>query len=73
VTYSNLTEREMKTNQEYGSELNAVCFAFSKARQTEMPWYAVETAYGWVESDRKPSMRFGKVWECHPNGQKCHG
>lgn len=59
------------TTQEYGSELNAVSFAFRKARDSEMPHYAVETKYGWVEAERKPSLRYGKVWECHPDGKKC--
>ena len=63
----------VETNQEYGSELNAVTFAFRMARESEMPAYAIETAYGWISAERKPSMRFGRVWECHPNGKKCHG
>lgn len=65
-----LKEMEMGTNQEYGSELNAVSLAFRKARDSQMPWYAVETKYGWIEQDRKPSVRFGQVWECHPSGKK---
>jgi len=63
----------MQTVQEYGSELNAVCFAFRKARENNKPWYAIETKYGWIEAERKPSLRFGKVWECRANGEKCHG
>lgn len=63
----------MMTTQEYGSELNAVCFAARKARETGMPWYAVECKYGWIDSERKPSMRAGKVWELHPDGKKHHG
>ena len=63
----------MNTSQEYGSELNAVCFAFRKAHDTQEPHYAVETKYGWITAERKPSLRFGKVWECHPGGNKCHG
>jgi hypothetical protein len=51
------------TTQEYGSELNAVSLAMRKARETEMPWYAVECVYGWIEAERKPSLRYGKVWE----------
>lgn len=61
------------TTQEYGSELNAVTFAFRAARETGMPHYAVETKFGWLTQERKPSLRFGKVWECHQNGNKCHG
>ena len=63
----------VETNQEYGSELNAVSFAFKTARKTKMPAYAIETKYGWISAERKPSIRFGKVWECHPNGKKCNG
>ena len=59
-----------KTAQEYGSELNAISFAMRKARETGMPWYSVECAYGWIDAERKPSLRFGNVWECHPNGTK---
>jgi hypothetical protein len=59
--------------QEYGSELNAVTFAMRKARETGAPCYAIETKYGWIDCDRKPSLRFGKVWECHPDGKKHHG
>jgi hypothetical protein len=63
----------METTQEYGSELNAVNFAFKIARETEMPAYAIETKYGWISAERKPSIRFAKVWECHPNGKKYNG
>lgn len=62
----------MQTSQEYGSELNAVCEAFKQARQHGV-WYAVETKYGWVTANRKPSLRFGKVWECCKSGAKNHG
>ena len=60
------------TSQEYGSELNAISFAMAKARESSAPWYAIECKYGWIDAERKPSLRFGKVWECHPNGQKVH-
>lgn len=63
----------MQTTQEYGSELNAVTFAFRKAREGAGVWYAIETKYGWIDSARKPSLRFGKVWECTESGKKCHG
>jgi len=58
------------TSQEYGSELNAVSHAFKIARENGIAGYAVETKYGWVSADRKPSIRFGKVWECLVSGQK---
>lgn len=60
----------MTTTQEYGSELNAVAFAARKARESGSPWYAVETRYGWIEAERKPGLRYGKVWECQPSGKK---
>ena len=49
-----------------------MCEAFKKAREHGV-WYAVETKYGWIDSERKPSLRFGKVWECCENGKKNHG
>ena len=54
----------MNTYQEYGSELNAVTAAMRKSRESGNPWYAIETKYGWIEAPQKPSLRFGKVWEC---------
>ena len=63
----------MTTNQEYGSELNAVTAAFRKAREEYGVYYAVETKYGWITAERKPSLRFGKVWECHTSGEKHYG
>lgn len=62
----------MKISQEYGSELNAVVIARRKARETGAPWYAVECRYGWIETDRKPSLRYGRVIELHPDGTKHH-
>ncbi len=59
-----------KAAQKYSSELDAVSIAMRKARDSEMPWYAVECVHGWLDAERKPSIRFGKVWECHPNGTK---
>jgi len=62
----------MTTSQEYGSELNAVSSAFRIARETSYIGYAIETKYGWVSADKKPSIRFGKIWECHVNGTKSY-
>jgi hypothetical protein len=58
------------TSQEYGSELNAVSHAFKIARENGIAGYAVECKYGWISSDRKPSIRLGKVWECRHDGKK---
>lgn len=58
------------TYQEYGSELNSVCDAFKIARANGDAGFAVETKYGWISSHTKPSLRFGKVWECRANGKK---
>lgn len=58
------------TPQEYGSELNAISHAFRIARETGIAGYAVECKYGWISADRKPSIRFGKVWECLSSGEK---
>lgn len=55
------------------NEIDAVSEAFSMARKVGMPCYAIEGKYGWSVATRKPSLRFGKVWECHENGDKCHG
>ena len=63
----------MQTSQEYGSELNAVSAAFRIARENGSAGYAIETKYGWIVADRKPSLRFGKVWECQASGNKHHG
>ncbi len=63
----------MKTSQEYGSELNAVALSFRAARETNAPAYAVECKYGWITSGMKPGLRYGKVWECRPDGTKHHG
>jgi hypothetical protein len=63
-------ERQMSTVQEYGSELNAVSFAFKMARENGIAGYAIECKYGWIASEQKPSLRFGKVYECQANGKK---
>jgi hypothetical protein len=56
--------------QEYGSELNAVSHAFRIARENGMPGYAIECKYGWIAQALKPSLRFGRVWECRDDGKK---
>lgn len=62
----------MKTSQEYGSKQNAVAIARRKARETGAPWYAVECRYGWIEAERKPGLRYGRVIELHPDGTEHH-
>lgn len=49
--------------------MNAVNEAFKVARHTGIAGYAVETFDGWVVSERKPSLRFGRVLECHLDGK----
>lgn len=64
----------MNTSQEYGSEMNAISAAFRVSRENGGAGYAIETKYGWIAADRKPSLRFGKVWECDAaSGNKHHG
>lgn len=58
--------------QEYLRELNAIADAFRQAQDHGF-WYAVETKYGWVSQARKPSLRFGKIWECSADGNKYYG
>lgn len=70
IPLSTTHQEDKMTIQPYGSELNAITFSMRHARETGYPWYAIETIYGWIEAAQKPGLRFGKVWECHPDGKK---
>ena len=52
------------------TENDAINAAFALAHKNEIAAYAVEGKYGWTVSERKPSLRFGKVWECRDDGKK---
>ena len=49
--------------------MDAVNKAHKIAHQTGIAGYAIETFDGWTVSDRKPSLRFGRVLECHVDGK----
>ena len=46
-------------------KIDAIILAHKMAHATDEPAYAVETKWGWTCASRKPSLRFGKVIECH--------
>ena len=48
---------------------DAIDLAHNMAHRNGCPAYAVETYYGWTCATHKPSLRFGKVIECH-NGKE---
>lgn len=48
---------------------DAIIEAHKMAYKSGFPAYAVETRYGWTCATRKPSLRYGKVIECH-NGKE---
>jgi len=50
---------------------DAVILAHNMAHKNQEPAYAIETKWGWTCATRKPSLRYGKVIECH-NGKECH-
>lgn len=54
-------------------ENSAINSAFVLARKNGIAAYAIEGKYGWSVSERKPSLRFGKVWECQTDGEKRYG
>lgn len=54
-------------------ENSAINSAFAMAHKVDLPCYAIEGKYGWNVAERKPSIRFGKVWECFPSGEKFYG
>ena len=45
----------------------AIIQAHKKSRETNTPFYAIERPLfnDWIVSERKPSMRMGKVIECY--------
>ncbi len=51
----------------------ALAKAFDIARETGIAGYAIETKFGWIADKRKPSLRFGKVFECLEDGSVNHG
>lgn len=51
------------------AKMNAINAAHKIAHETGIAGYAVETIDGWIASERKPSLRFGKVLECHVDGK----
>lgn len=51
------------------AEFDALLTASRHLRETGKDHvYAIETAHGWIVSDRKPSLRFGAVIEVRDDG-----
>lgn len=48
--------------------MDAINAAQRICRETGIAGYAIETLHGWMASERKPSLRFGRVLECHIDG-----
>lgn len=57
----------------FADKNDAVNAAHRLAHEIELPAYAIEGKYGWSVSERKPSIRFGKVYECRDDGSVCYG
>ena len=51
------------------AKMDAINAAQKIAHETGIAGYAVETIDGWIAAERKPSLRFGKVLECHVDGK----
>lgn len=60
-----MNERKVEGLDEKNDAINQ---AFHIAHQNEIAGYAIETKYGWIAAERKPSIRFGLVYECLHNG-----
>ena len=58
-------ERGMKMTKH-----EAIIKAFHIAHDNEIAGYAFEIKDGWTASDRKPSLRIGKVIECTVDGKE---
>lgn len=43
---------------------DAISEAHTLSHKVSHPVYAVETKWGWTIAKNKPSLRFGKVFEC---------
>jgi len=58
------------TSDVYDDKNDAIILAHAVAAENGF-CFAVEGRYGWHASVRKPSLRFGKVIECH-DGREFH-
>lgn len=51
------------------SKNDAIIKAFHIARENGIAGYAIETKFdGWIAAERKPSLRYGQVYECLIDG-----
>ncbi len=51
--------------KEYNDKLDAIGAAHVLSHQIGMPAYAFDCRHGWQVDERKPTLRYGKVFECY--------
>ncbi len=61
--------RKVRTERD-NERHDAINEAFRLAHANGIAGYAIETIHGWISSERKPSLRYGKVIECRVDGRE---
>lgn len=58
----------MKPTQEFTSELDALMAALRQAKEGDGYCFVIQNKHNWTISNRKPSLRYGRVIECRADG-----